>query len=433
MSKKRVRLNLGCGIVYKPGYINVDKFDKRVADTFHDAISLPYESSSADIIEALHLLEHFDHIHAVYALSEWLRVLRPGGKLIIETPDLELSIKKFKANATVNQDSTLRWIFGTGSPGMGHGTGFSYRSLKTTLEEIGFTGVTRKEQNTHKYEPGLRVECRKPEKMDNSYIFSMFRASILKGLSDYDSEMLDSLEEHCLKQIRNDFIDRGKEIIVTAVAKLAVCSPEISMGFLDTCYEFDLIAKDEKVQIRSLIKYLMKIDFHRKLLPLWEKAKKRLGNADRDFHSFLRRLEELIKKLAGKNASFKDRLAYISNLEASDIPMFNFYYVQLQGRILFNMGVKCFELKKYSEAIELLTRSARINPENLLSYWNLARLGAIMSKEDRGISENYDKASLLVQDKRISNIFKDEMKSFKNDGKEQVPRGPLSEYSFRFL
>ncbi len=424
-----MKLNLGCGIVYRPGYINIDKFDKRVADTFSDAISLPNESSSVDIIEAIHLLEHFDHIHSIYALSEWLRVLRPGGKLIIETPDMELSVKKFNANDTARQDSTLRWIFGTGSSGMSHGTGFSYRSLKTTLEEIGVTGVTRKEQNTHKYEPGMRVECSKPEIMDKRYIFSMFRTKMLKDRADYDSEILDSLEEHCLQEIRKSFIEKGNKTTVEAVAKLAVCSLEISRVFLDTCHKFELIENDGRARIRNLLNYLIEIDFHRKLLPLWEKAKKRMGNADQDFHLFLQRLEELITKLVKKNSGHRKRLSYISNLKASDIPMFNFYYVQLEARILFNKGVKCFDQKKYSEAMELFERSARINPENFLSYWNMARLGAILRKKDLRIFDNYNKASLLISDSRIRKILKNEKKSFEKKGGKCVPRGPLPEYS----
>lgn len=424
-----MKLNLGCGIVYRPGYINVDKFDKRVADEFGDAISLPYKSSIADLIEAIHLLEHFDHIHSIYALSEWLRVLRPGGKLIIETPDLELSVKKIKANDSSGQDSTLRWIFGTGSSGMSHGTGFSYKSLKTTLEEIGFTGVTRKEQNTHKYEPGMRMECIKPTKKDNEYIFSMFRARILKGESDYDSEMLDSLEEHCLHEIRKSFIEKGNGTLAVAVAKLAVCIPEISRVFLDTCHKFELIENEGCARIRNLLNYLIEIDFHKKLLPLWEKAKKKLGNADKDFRQFLRRIEDLIAKLAREKISYRERLSYISNLKASDIPMFNFYYVQLEARILFNKGVKCFDQKKYSEATVLFERSAKINPENFLLYWNLARLGAIMSKKDFCISDNYNKASLLISDNKIRKILEDEKKSFENHGGKSVPRGPQSEFS----
>jgi predicted SAM-dependent methyltransferase len=92
---KKLKLNLGCGIIYKAGYINIDKFDNSVADMVRDVDDLPFNSNSVDVIESNHLLEHFDYIHTIYALSEWFRVLKPDGVLILETPDLEKSFKKF--------------------------------------------------------------------------------------------------------------------------------------------------------------------------------------------------------------------------------------------------------------------------------------------------------------------------------------------------
>lgn len=72
-----LKLNLGCGIFYKPGYINVDLFEKSIADQIYDVRHLSFEDNSVDEIEASHILEHFDVIQIPYILSEWLRVLKP--------------------------------------------------------------------------------------------------------------------------------------------------------------------------------------------------------------------------------------------------------------------------------------------------------------------------------------------------------------------
>ena len=44
-----------------------------------------FKSSTLDFIYSSHLLEDFDNVEEV--LSEWLRVLKPGGKLILFCPD----------------------------------------------------------------------------------------------------------------------------------------------------------------------------------------------------------------------------------------------------------------------------------------------------------------------------------------------------------
>jgi predicted SAM-dependent methyltransferase len=129
----RIKLNLGCGFVYKPGYVNIDKFDGSVADKISDAGDLPFESNSVDLIEADQLIEHFDHIHCKYVLSEWFRVLKPGRILVLETPDLEKSIGKFIPSEPETKKTTLQWIYGIDSPGMQHKTGFTFDLLKNLL------------------------------------------------------------------------------------------------------------------------------------------------------------------------------------------------------------------------------------------------------------------------------------------------------------
>jgi SAM-dependent methyltransferase len=47
--------------------------------------ALPFADGSFDVLTAWHVLEHM--ADAARALAEWRRVLRPGGLLILETPD----------------------------------------------------------------------------------------------------------------------------------------------------------------------------------------------------------------------------------------------------------------------------------------------------------------------------------------------------------
>lgn len=50
-----------------------------------DAAHLPIDNCSLDCLYSSHLLEDFEHWEPV--LREWVRVLKPGGKLVILVPD----------------------------------------------------------------------------------------------------------------------------------------------------------------------------------------------------------------------------------------------------------------------------------------------------------------------------------------------------------
>ncbi|KKM01223.1 hypothetical protein LCGC14_1796550, partial [marine sediment metagenome] len=84
-----MKLNIGCGKKYEPGYCNIDLYETLIVDKLMSAIDLHFEDNSIEEIKAIHLIEHLSFFEAIYALSEFFRVLETGGKLIIETPDLK--------------------------------------------------------------------------------------------------------------------------------------------------------------------------------------------------------------------------------------------------------------------------------------------------------------------------------------------------------
>lgn len=86
-----VKLNVGCGTDYKPGWINIDnnsdcniqKLDLHWDLRFY----LPFPSESVDFIFNEHFLEHLSVEDGKAAISEFLRVLKPGGVLRIAMPN----------------------------------------------------------------------------------------------------------------------------------------------------------------------------------------------------------------------------------------------------------------------------------------------------------------------------------------------------------
>ena len=94
---KSVKLNLGCGRRILEGYTNVDLPGNHSGikpDVEADLRKLPFPDEHADEIMAVHVIEHFYVWEVMSVLDEWKRVLKTGGKIILELPNL-MSILKF--------------------------------------------------------------------------------------------------------------------------------------------------------------------------------------------------------------------------------------------------------------------------------------------------------------------------------------------------
>jgi SAM-dependent methyltransferase len=144
-----VKLHLGCGPEKRAGWVNVDTQAELQPDIVSSVESLPMVSgASADVIEACHLFEHLTWNQARRALREWARILKPGGELFLELPDLESCIRILgKHRDKGGFDLGLIGIYGyppaiekQGVPQI-HKWGWTRRALMDELREAGFTKV----------------------------------------------------------------------------------------------------------------------------------------------------------------------------------------------------------------------------------------------------------------------------------------------------
>jgi len=90
-----MKLHLGCGKNIKEGYINIDGFVKGENVVNMDILNMTYPDNSVDEILSEHLFEHIPFKDEERLFTECFRLLKVGGKLIVETPDMEWLCKKF--------------------------------------------------------------------------------------------------------------------------------------------------------------------------------------------------------------------------------------------------------------------------------------------------------------------------------------------------
>lgn len=89
---KPVKLHLGCGPHVWEDWINVEgEFaGNQPGVILFDitASSYPLPSNSVDEIFTSHVIEHIDYNHVLPMLKEWHRILKPGGFVSTEWPDI---------------------------------------------------------------------------------------------------------------------------------------------------------------------------------------------------------------------------------------------------------------------------------------------------------------------------------------------------------
>jgi len=133
-----LRVNLGCGHLPIPGFINVDGRDIPGVDIVADVRDMPFERDSLEQIHSAHMLEHFplEELRRVL-LPYWVSLLKPGGRFTAIVPDAEAMIRAF----TVGQmtfDELREVTFGLQEyMGDQHYTMFSQASLCGILDEAG--------------------------------------------------------------------------------------------------------------------------------------------------------------------------------------------------------------------------------------------------------------------------------------------------------
>jgi SAM-dependent methyltransferase len=169
-------LNLGCGDKILPGYVNVDVVSARAGnppDVVCDIRRLePFPDGCADEVLAVHVIEHVWRWEVAQVLAEWMRVLRPGGRIVLECPNLLSACEAMlrdpaQAAGPGEEGQRTMWVF-YGDPAwrdplMCHRWAYTPQSLAQVMREAGLAGVRQEPAQFKLREPrDMRLVGEKP-------------------------------------------------------------------------------------------------------------------------------------------------------------------------------------------------------------------------------------------------------------------------------
>jgi predicted SAM-dependent methyltransferase len=153
-------LQIGAGPNILEGWLNSDQYPTSRGVVFLNATKpFPFEDCTFDYILSEHQIEHLTYKQGLFMLGECYRVLKPGGKMRVATPDLQTLIGLYAPERSDLQQRYIRWITDKFLPQIGiysecfvinsafrdHGHQFIYdhATLESAMEEVGFVDIAR--------------------------------------------------------------------------------------------------------------------------------------------------------------------------------------------------------------------------------------------------------------------------------------------------
>lgn len=154
------KLHVGCGTNTLSGWLNSDYYPHSAGILHLDATRpFPLGNNEFDYIFSEHMIEHIPYSQGLFMLTESFRVLRNKGTIRISTPDLSFLIDLYKNEKSDLQREYIKWATNTYikyAPyyddtfvinnfvrDWGHLFIYDEKTLRSSMEKAGFTGITR--------------------------------------------------------------------------------------------------------------------------------------------------------------------------------------------------------------------------------------------------------------------------------------------------
>ncbi len=427
-----MKLNVGCGSVYKKGYINIDAFDDSVADEIMHSHYLNLEDEIADVVECSHLLEHQGIAQAIYSLSEFFRVLRPGGSLLIATPDIEVTFKQFLESGEQKRKYLMNWIYGLDQPGMNHKYAFPPDLLKRLLEDTGFDNIQIGRFGKGSIHPEIRVKAKKPEHNSVKQLIARFRRDLVKGsIVDLEDQVMALGLEECIEVVVSGLgrilQDENWVLLVNLLAKVCVCSPAAAYTLIESLRANDYFSNTMD-HIGDVILKLKELGIPQIMLYMFEKypgddmttgevfeAVRALG-----IKSILKAFSQETTKITLQTLETTKsdiRLPLEIDIFSSDIP-------GVLARKFISIGIHEFASGSLVDSTLSFNRANRFDRNSLLTQWNLARV--LYLTDELLYVEAYDQCRTLSgklpkhHEKTINKMLDKDLAFIQSDDREKI-------------
>ena len=94
------KLEIGCGRKINPGYERMDANSELPALDYCGPAQerLPWDDNTFGEIRAVDVLEHISYRETLPALTEWCRIMKPGGRLYVQVPDVRTAVTWWLSN-----------------------------------------------------------------------------------------------------------------------------------------------------------------------------------------------------------------------------------------------------------------------------------------------------------------------------------------------
>jgi predicted SAM-dependent methyltransferase len=402
-----MKIHLGCGLVYKKGYVNIDAYDDTVADNVMLANKLEFEDNVASVIECIQMIEHLGAARSIYAVAEMFRILQPQGTLIIETPDIEKAFQRFLKKGEKDRKYLMNWIYGLDSPGMLHRYCFPRELLNHMLSEAGFVDVKITRINKKSNQPTLRAFCRKPRQYIVFQTISTMRQSLVESKVVDLNNQVKALEQEKLIQLIIKFVKEYQrsslvENLRKMVVECAVVCPDVGLAFFNAAILQELVSEDIAKPHIDALQSFSELKIPMVLLHLLRNAPVEVGTQDQTYSSIMSMGIKAAKKVISGKSEEVYRKIRETHSEIDSHKEFNVFskveIEQLAERALA-LAAKAFAEDNLSEAFDLYNEVLRFDRNNLKAVWNLARIEGL-----RGTKENAEKH--YEQAKGLARIFR---------------------------
>lgn len=149
-----MKLNIGSRRIHHKGYTTIDIEEMSGADIIGDFRTMEFKD--VDEILAEHLLEHFGRDEAIEVLKQWHSWLKPGGLLIVETPDFEgicasFNVDRYWMSRHAYGSQEADWAY--------HKDAWYEEKFRNYLPTLGFEIVGIEKKVSRRILPNIRVRA----------------------------------------------------------------------------------------------------------------------------------------------------------------------------------------------------------------------------------------------------------------------------------